>query len=81
MKYLLDDGDEHLGGHGAPDLRLHSALADRLGSMSRRLSRQDSGAMPMPRNGSAHDSTRMPELPPRRYTMRAKLGHGTNSMT
>ena len=27
MKLLLNDGDEHVGGHGAPDLRLHSVLA------------------------------------------------------
>lgn len=27
MKLLLDDGDEHVGGHGAPDLRLHRVLA------------------------------------------------------
>ena len=27
MKLLLDDGDEHVGGHGAPDLRLHGVLA------------------------------------------------------
>ena len=27
MKLLLDDGDEHIGGHGAPDLRLHGVLA------------------------------------------------------
>ena len=27
MKLLLDDCDEHVGGHGAPDLRLHSVLA------------------------------------------------------
>ena len=23
MKLLLDDGDQHVGGHGAPNLRLH----------------------------------------------------------
>ena len=27
MKLLLDDGDEHVGGHGAPDLRFHRVLA------------------------------------------------------
>src|SRR5574343_722857 len=27
MKLLLDDSDEHVGGHGAPDLRLHGVLA------------------------------------------------------
>jgi hypothetical protein len=27
MKLLLDDGDEHVGGDGAPDLRLHRVLA------------------------------------------------------
>jgi hypothetical protein len=27
MKLLLDDGDEHVRGHGAPDLRLHRVLA------------------------------------------------------
>ena len=27
MKLLLDDGDQHVGGHGAPDLRLHRVLA------------------------------------------------------
>ena len=27
MKLLLDDGDEHVGGHGAPDLRLDRVLA------------------------------------------------------
>jgi len=27
VKLLLDDGDEHVGGHGAPDLRLHCVLA------------------------------------------------------
>ena len=27
MKLLLDDGDAHVGGHGAPDLRLHRVLA------------------------------------------------------
>ena len=27
MKLLLDDGNEHVGGHGAPDLRLHGVLA------------------------------------------------------
>ena len=26
MKLLLDDGDQHVGGHGAPDLRLHRVL-------------------------------------------------------
>ncbi len=26
MKFLLDDSDEHVGGHGAPDLRLHRVL-------------------------------------------------------
>ena len=27
MKLLLDDGNEHVSGHGAPDLRLHGVLA------------------------------------------------------
>jgi len=27
MKPLLDDGNEHVGGHGAPDLRLYRVLA------------------------------------------------------
>ena len=27
MKLLFDDGDQHIGGHGAPDLRLHGILA------------------------------------------------------
>ena len=27
MKLPLDDGDQHVGGHGAPDLRLHGILA------------------------------------------------------
>ena len=27
MKLLLDDGNEHIGGYGAPDLRLHRVLA------------------------------------------------------
>jgi len=27
LKLLLDDGDEHVGGHGAPHLRLHGVLA------------------------------------------------------
>ena len=27
MKLLLDDDDQHVGGHGAPDLRLHRVLA------------------------------------------------------
>ena len=27
MKLLLDDSDQHVGGHGAPDLRLHRVLA------------------------------------------------------
>ena len=27
MKLLLDDGDEHVGGHSAPDLRFHRVLA------------------------------------------------------
>ena len=27
MKLLFDDGDQHVGGHGAPDLRLHRVLA------------------------------------------------------
>ena len=27
MKLLLDDGDEHVGGDGAPDLCLHGVLA------------------------------------------------------
>jgi len=27
LKLLLDDGDQHVGGHGAPDLRLHGVLA------------------------------------------------------
>ena len=27
MKLLLDDGDEPIGGYGAPDLRLHRVLA------------------------------------------------------
>ena len=27
MKLLLDDGDEHVGADGAPDLRLHRVLA------------------------------------------------------
>ena len=27
MKLLLDDGDQQVGGHGAPDLRLHCVLA------------------------------------------------------
>jgi len=27
VKLLLDDGNEHVGGHGAPDLRLHGVLS------------------------------------------------------
>ena len=27
MKLLFDDGDQYIGGHGAPDLRLHRILA------------------------------------------------------
>ena len=27
MKFFFDDGDQHVGGHGAPDLRLHRVLA------------------------------------------------------
>ena len=27
LRLLLDDGDEHVGGHGAPHLRLHRILA------------------------------------------------------
>ena len=27
MKLLLDDGNEHVGGYGAPNLRLHRVLA------------------------------------------------------
>ena len=27
MKLLFDDGNQHIGGHGAPDLRLHRVLA------------------------------------------------------
>ncbi len=27
MKLLLDDGDQHVGGYGTPDLRLHGVLA------------------------------------------------------
>ena len=27
MKLLFNDGDQHIGGHGAPDLRLHGILA------------------------------------------------------
>ena len=27
LKLLLDDGDEHIGAYGAPDLRLHRLLA------------------------------------------------------
>ena len=27
MKFLLDDGNQHVSGHGAPDLRLHRVLA------------------------------------------------------
>ena len=27
MKLLFDDGDEHVGGHGAPHLCLHGVLA------------------------------------------------------
>ncbi len=57
------------------------AFADRLASMSRRLSRQVSCAKAMARNCSAHVNVRTPELPPWRCTMRAKLVHGTNSMT
>ena len=57
------------------------ALADRLASMSRRLSRQVSCAKAIARNCSAHDNVRSPALPPWRCTMRAKLGQGTNSMT
>ena len=56
-------------------------FADRLASMSRRLSRQVSCAKAMARNCSAHDSVRTPALPPWRCTMRAKLVQGTNSMT
>jgi len=57
------------------------ALADKLASMSRRLLRQVDCAKAMARTCSAHDSARTPELPPWRCTMRAKLGHGKNSMT
>ena len=28
MKLLFNDSDQHVGGHGAPDLRLHRVLAD-----------------------------------------------------
>ena len=27
MQFFFDDSDEHVGGHGAPDLRLHRVLA------------------------------------------------------
>ena len=27
MKFIFDDGDQHVGRHGAPDLRLHRVLA------------------------------------------------------
>ncbi len=27
MKFFLNDGNQHVGGHGAPDLRLHCVLA------------------------------------------------------
>ena len=57
------------------------ALADKLASMSRRLSRHVSCAKAMARNCSAHDRARTPELPPWRCTMRAKVVQGTNSMT
>jgi len=26
MKLLFDDSDQHVGGHGAPDLRLHCVI-------------------------------------------------------
>ena len=26
MKFLFDDGNQHVGGHGAPDLHLHRVL-------------------------------------------------------
>jgi len=56
-------------------------LADKLASISRRLSRQVSCANAIARNCSAHDNERTPALPPWRCTMRAKLVHGMNSMT
>lgn len=27
MEFLFDDSDQHIGGNGAPDLRLHCVLA------------------------------------------------------
>lgn len=30
MQLLLDNDDQHVGGHGAPDLGLHRVLADAL---------------------------------------------------
>ena len=27
MELIFDDGNQHVGGHGAPDLRLHRVLA------------------------------------------------------
>ena len=56
------------------------ALADRLASMSCRLSRHVSCAKTMARNCSAQDSVRTAELPSWCSTMRAKLVQGTNSM-
>ena len=49
------------------------ALADRLASMSRKLSRQVSCAKAIARNCSAHDRVRTPESPPCRWTIRVKL--------
>ena len=63
-----------------------AALADSVASISRKLSRHVNCAKAMARNCSAHDcsahdSVRTPESPAWRCTIRAKVVHGTNSMT
>ena len=54
---------ERLTGERKPIAYNFAALADRLASMSRRLSRQVSCANAIARNCSAHDSVRAPALP------------------
>ena len=54
---------ERLTGERKPIAYHLGALADRLASTSRRLSRQVSCAKAMARNCSAHDKVRTPALP------------------
>jgi len=61
---LASDSVERLTAERKPIAYSLPALADRLASMSRRLSRQVSCAKAMARNCSAHDNVRTPALPP-----------------